>query len=267
MIFQYQDNEVMQALKQLQVNALQECCENIINKLSGDLEQICVDTKEWFAKWLEERQFRITGSICYNVYTYTKNKNPDWKKKCKDTFTPKAFKTEYTEYGKKTEEEARNAFRESTNKTVIEIGLVVSRLNPWLAYSPDGVILKDQKPVALLEIKCPFKGKTRNITDTVDSQLNKCLIIKGENILLKEKHRYYGQIQLGMVVLNLNLTYFVIYSAFDKKLHTIRVSRNDIFITKMLTALKKVYYNIMLHEICLMKDSGESCEKHASDTV
>jgi len=35
----------------------------------------------------------------------------------------------------------------------------------------------------------------------------------------------------------------------------------------MLTALKKVYYNIMLHEICLMKDSGESCEKHASDTV
>lgn len=37
MIFQYQDNEVMQVLKQLQVKALQKCCENIINKLSGDL--------------------------------------------------------------------------------------------------------------------------------------------------------------------------------------------------------------------------------------
>lgn len=167
------------------------------------------------------------------MYTYTKKKYPDWKKKCKDTSTPKAFKTEYTEYGKKTEEEARNAFRKSTNKTVIKIGLVMSRLNLWLAYFPDGVILKDQKPVALLEIKCPFKGKTRNIKKTVKS-IKKMYYYKRGKYSIKKKHQYYGQIQLGMAVLNLNLTYFVIYSAFDKKLHTIRVSRNDIHICILL---------------------------------
>lgn len=40
---------------------------------------------------------------------------------------------------------------------------------------------------------------------------------KKENIILKEKHRYYGQIQLGMAVLNLKLTYFFISTSFDKQ--------------------------------------------------
>ena len=35
---------------------------------------------------------------------------------------------------------------------IIKVRLIVSRLNPWLACSPDGIILRDKKPIALLEI-------------------------------------------------------------------------------------------------------------------
>ena len=70
--------------------------------------------------------------------------------------------------------------------------------------------------MALIEIKCPFAGKTGNIEKTVNSQLKSCLHKDVENIVMRVKHQYYGQIQLGMSVLNLTQTYFVIYSKFDK---------------------------------------------------
>lgn len=114
--------------------------------------------------------------------------------------------------------------------------------------------------MALLEIKCPFIGKTAGIKETVSSQLNECLIKKGENIYLKEKHRYYGQIQLSTAVLNLKLTYFVIYSSFDKQIFTLMVKRNDEFIISMLMQLKKVYYCFMLHNVCLIKQSCDNKE-------
>ncbi|XP_071566930.1 uncharacterized protein Lolal isoform X1 [Temnothorax nylanderi] len=247
-IFQLQESELMETIKNFNVNSLKNCCQDTIIKLSKYLQQICENTKLWYAYWHEERQYRITGSICYNLYTYTKNTKANWKKKCNDTFTPKNFKSEYTEYGKKTEGEARDAFKKKTSKEVIETGLVVSQQNPWLAYSPDGVIFKDGRPTELLEIKCPFKGKTMTIEDTVNNEVGKSLIKDKENIYLKEKHRYYGQVQLGMAVLNLKSTLFVIYSTFDKNLFILRVNRNEIFLTTMLKELKK--YTMAL---CCMK--------------
>lgn len=101
----------------------------------------------------------------------------------------------------------------------------MSNLNPWLAYSPDGVIFSDGKPTALLEIKCPYSEKTANIQETVNAQLNKFLVKHGENIQLKEKHQYYAQVQLGMAVLNLKSTQFVIYSAYDKNVFIVRVDK------------------------------------------
>nr|XP_012234186.1 PREDICTED: uncharacterized protein LOC105678993 [Linepithema humile] len=227
----------MTAVKNLPVCAVQDCCFNTINKLSKNVEEICVKTKDWYANWIQERRYRITGSTCYEFFTYTNNKNADWNKKCDNILKPKNFKTEFTEYGKKFEAEARRAFAKGTNSEVVEIGLVISRLNPWLAYSPDGIIVKSDKPVALLEIKCPFIGKTANIENTVNSLINKCLQKKKENIVLKEKHWYYGQVQLGMAVLNLNLTYFVIYSSFDKQYFTLSTNATGITDPRILKVL------------------------------
>ncbi|KYQ46982.1 hypothetical protein ALC60_13994, partial [Trachymyrmex zeteki] len=71
---------------------------------------------------------------------------------------------------------------------------------------------------------------------------------------------YYGQIQLGMAVLNLKFTYFVICSSFDKECYTLKIERNDDFIFLMLNKLKKVYYSKMLHKVCLLK---KVCDKNS----
>jgi hypothetical protein len=43
---------------------------------------------------------------------------------------------------------------------VFQVGLVVDQSRPWLAASPDGVIINtDGTPETLLEIKCPHLGK------------------------------------------------------------------------------------------------------------
>ena len=111
-------------------------------------------------------------------------------------------------HGRKYESAARKEFskyaRENLGLSVVEVGLVISPINPWLAYSPDGVLVQNQNVCALLEIKCPFKGKKMTIDQAIQFDAStKYLDFKNENGLsLKEGHAYYSQIQLEMAILN-----------------------------------------------------------------
>lgn len=58
-----------------------------------------------------ERQFRITGSRCYSIFTYNKN---DWSAKSLKYFWPKSFTNKNMMYGKKCESKARLAFSQLT---------------------------------------------------------------------------------------------------------------------------------------------------------
>ncbi|KAF5303245.1 hypothetical protein FQR65_LT19000 [Abscondita terminalis] len=40
-------------------------------------------------------------------------------------------------------------------------------MNQWIGYSSDGIIYENDKPVALLEIKCPFLGKSKSIGEVI----------------------------------------------------------------------------------------------------
>ncbi|XP_066601766.1 uncharacterized protein [Prorops nasuta] len=252
-IFRYQRSEFMEEIENINVQLSRDCCHETLKDFSEDFEAICEKTKLNYADWHKARQFRITGSVCYKLYTYTKNKNPDWRKQTKALFEPVSFSNEYTEYGKETEKEARELFKDLTKKNIVETGLIISKQNQWLGYSPDGIIITNGIPSELLEIKCPFKGKSKGIDETVQSELKKSLKIEGENIVLRERHKFYGQIQLGMAVVNVKKTFFVYYSSFDKKLFMISVNFNEEYAKKMLTALKKVYFQEILHDVCLTK--------------
>lgn len=89
-----------------------------------------------------------------------------------------------------------------------------------------------------------------NVHDAIMYEFKSCLIIEGQNIRLKEKHKYYAQVQMGMALLNLENAQFVIYAPYDKSIITINVPFNENFMISMLKSLKEIYYNIMLHEIC-----------------
>lgn len=225
--------------------------------LDGDVVDICVKTSEYHSTWLEERQFRITGSDSYQLFTYRNNKKPDWCQKSKKYFYPESLSNAYTQHGLKNEPLARNLYDESESSiTVAECGLVISQKNPWLAYSPDGVVFdKNNNPIKLIEIKCPYEGKKQGLEDVL--QLLKWLVIENGNWTLKKKHTYYAQVQIGMAVLNLPATDFIMYTPFDNKLAIFTVNFDELYAKELLYSLKGIYFNNLIHYICIAQTSND----------
>ncbi|XP_054720593.1 uncharacterized protein LOC129230217 [Uloborus diversus] len=104
--------------------------------------------------WLAERSHRITGSVCYELYTYTKNKAPNWEKKIK-TMLSQEFQNTAMVYGTETETVAKEQYMLKCGMTIYNFGLLVVPAIPWLVFSPDGIAV-DGDSVVLLEIKCPI---------------------------------------------------------------------------------------------------------------
>lgn len=67
----------------------------------------------------------------------------------------------------------------------------------------------------------------------------KYLVNTGDSFNLKKRHSYYGQIQLGMAILNLKSCDFIVYSSFDKQLIVIDVPLDVEFAEKLILQLKK----------------------------
>lgn len=84
----------------------------------------------------------------------------------------------------------------------------------------------------------------------------KCIYLykdEGNKIQLKKKHKYYGQIQLGMAVLNLPECDFVCYSTHSNTFIKINIKYDENFVLTMIEKLQFNYFNNMLHEICKNK--------------
>lgn len=82
----------------------------------------------------------ITGLSCYSVFTYSKD---NWEKKANTVFFPKEFRTHATEYENKFEKDALCEYAISTKQKLLQIGLVICKKFPWLAYSPDAIIVDE----------------------------------------------------------------------------------------------------------------------------
>lgn len=74
--------------------------------------------------------------------------------------------------------------------------------------------------------------------------------MKHGKYLLKEKHKYNGQVQLGMGLLNLKKCYLVLYASFDNTFITIEVDFNYEFTKNMLTVVKHNFFEKMLPHLC-----------------
>ena len=132
---------------------------------------------------------------------------------------------------------------------VQECGLVVCKSEPWMAYSPDGIVIKDNKVYRLLEIKCP--DELENTSDTILATKCKHFLKLEQNMLnLRKKHQYYRQIQFGMALLNLKDCDFVVYSSVSNSINVINVSYDQQYVANLLTRVKNIYFQKTLHVIC-----------------
>ena len=69
------------------------------------------------------------------------------------------------------------------------------------------------------------------------------------HISIKKKHAYYGQVQLGMVMLNVGKCDVVIYSTFSNAYISLEILLDTEFTKKMLISLKNAYFTNMIHNI------------------
>lgn len=74
--------------------------------------------------------------------------------------------------------------------------------------------------------------------------------VDGE-ITLEKKHMYYAQVQTNMAILNLQNCDFVVYSSFEDEYKCIDVKFDLKFTTTLLFKLKNIYFEKMIHNICV----------------
>ncbi|XP_030758002.1 uncharacterized protein LOC115883733 [Sitophilus oryzae] len=240
---------ILMEIASVEANFISNCCATLYRSILNEDQDELFTLKQNSHEWHEARKYRITGSRCYEIYTYG---GMDWEMKSKKYFCPKSFTNKYVKHGQKYEKLARECFMSKTGYDVIECGMITSPENKWLGFSPDGMVVNSEgKPVALLEIKCLFLGATMSIEECLGSST--FIINSNGKYTLKKKHQYYGQIQLGMSILNLEKCFLCLYASYDDSCVILEVENDYKFSKTMLEKIKNNYFNKMIHSICEMK--------------
>lgn len=123
-------------------------------------------------------------------------------------------------------------------------GLFINIHYPWLGYSPDGIVITGGR-VYLIEIKSPTCGK-KIPAELFNAKNVKCLTMEGENLVLKRRHRYYGQIQLGLFLLGLNHSRLLLYSEKSNSYLKIEVPYDYAFCKTFIVSLTSLYFSKFL---------------------
>ena len=109
--------------------------------------------------WKDERCKRITASKFGVVCKVTER---DVKSIVKSLLTWRELRVPAVQHGRKYESVAAEMYKNMTGQKTLQCGLFVSQQHPVLAASPDRVVDED----TLLEIKCPFAAKGKQISPT-----------------------------------------------------------------------------------------------------
>jgi len=238
---------------------LGDCCQTVYeSEIKLNDSPINIRTKSLVDKsyWHKIRQYRITGSRCYSLFTYyTTSIKTDvqWGLKASKYFWPKSFSNKFVRHGIKYESIAIELYASDTKQKIVPCGFVTSYNYPWLGYSPDGIIVnKVNEPIKLVEVKCPYPSCTDD-SQNIFEKINYISKNADGSFTLHKKHAYYAQVQLGLVLLNLNSCDFIIYNSIEHNYVVINVKFDDQYCKTLLQVLKIVYFEKLLHTICELK--------------
>ena len=115
-----------------------------------------------------------------------------------------------------------------------DCGLFVHKDYPWLAASPDSVVVEFK---SLLEVKCPYSAKDKNIDHVSVPYLKET----NSGLTLDKNHIYYYQIQGQLACANVDSCYFCVFT--QKDFYIEKISRDNNFICDMLRKLETFYKN------------------------
>ena len=214
--------------------------------------------------WSNARKLRITAStmkeVCHRKSTTSCG--PFIQKKLASL----SIKTAAIAYGRKHEKDAISSYigyheSKGTNVEVTKCGLIVDASEPWLAASPDGIVLDptmSEHNRGCLEVKCPFVCEKMTILEASRQVAAFCLVENSGKMYLSESHGYYYQIQTQMHVTNLKWCDFVIWH--PQEVFVQRIWYDTTFMKAAISKAKTYYFEKFLPAVVpymIIKPSSE----------
>ncbi|XP_072142295.1 uncharacterized protein [Dermacentor andersoni] len=161
--------------------------------------------------WMLYRKGLITASIAYSVYTRvhtlkTKMGPHDVRPLLKSVMREQTVQTPAMSRGSLLENTAKDFYLATTthqNLQLQSIGLVISKENPCIGASPDGLVTCSCCATRVLEVKCPVnleRFQAKELTTLSNGKLS-----------LKKTSRYFCQIQVQMGILEVEMADFFVF--------------------------------------------------------
>ena len=138
---------------------------------------------------------------------------------------------------------ACKVFRNHTNFTINDSGLIINPSCPHLGATPDGKISCECCGTGCLEIKCPYCKRNNDLSDPPT-----CLITDSSGQLsINKSHSYYYQVQCQMNVGGFEYCDFIVWTTVD--LHVERIECNSQFFNEKLTLANEFFTVAILPEL------------------
>lgn len=204
-------------INQLNAGIIRACGEKIDVIAAATTSQAKSD------QWFEQRHGRITASKFKQVYTkcktFTKKSQSNINQLISDPlikriiFGQNLYSTPAMKHGINTEPFALESFltfwkakhRNTTNRSS---GLVLDKIHPYIAATPDQLLSCDCHGDGVLEIKCPWKASHTKPSPEFCNYLH----VEDGKVSLKSTHEYYYQIQGQMAVLGVKYCEFWVFT-------------------------------------------------------
>ena len=233
--------------------------------------------------WHRERRKRLTASNFGTAVQHSANETPNALLKKMVWPELRRFGGPACQYGTEHEDDAESmylmdrAIARDEDPSLPEVtmrhtGLVVSQAHPWLAASPDGIILEDGKPVGIFEAKCPFGASYAQAmcggprlfysnrdykTVPADRPFPKLRTGKKHKTLFHENvpSQYYDQVIGQCAILGLPFADFVVWTRTATQITRVPFCR-DYWENELFPALRDFYFNKYLPTMRL-REEGE----------
>lgn len=114
-------------------------------------------------EWYEARRLRLSASS--NIHSIKIRTRKTVEKLVYDILYPAIVNNDNTNYGLSHEDKAKEKYEKLNNSEVKKVGVIVSKKQPWLCASIDGVIVEDGCVTKIVEFKCPTKCKEQPVVD------------------------------------------------------------------------------------------------------
>ncbi|XP_069109472.1 uncharacterized protein [Argopecten irradians] len=230
----------------MEKDELKEKCEEIFSSLNVTHEQ-CQNvervTKEQSKskEWHTLRIGRITASQMKSACT-SSTETPaisTLNAICGNT----SFSNKATQWGCDHEAEALSTYKQKVteiheNVSVKKCGLYLTPKHPHIGASPDAIVTCDCCGNGVVEIKCPYCVKDKDLKDA-GTQLN--FLRDGK---LKSNHKYFYQVQTQMLVTEMDYCDFVVWT--ERGCSMERIEPNEAIQMEIIDKSQKYFVSVVL---------------------